>query len=484
MTSMLPWWKKRVRRTTLIMIGALAFLGGLALPLVGVVYAHVVLPVVAAVLLLFCIKKWWLVAVPAVIASGLLLGVWRGSEMGAALKGYQPYVAQKVTLRAVVKEDTTYNDKRQLDLRATEVTLDGKHLPGTLRVTTFDPVQPRRGETIEVTGKLMDGFGSYQAAIYYANVTVLERPVSWHEQIRRQFMAAIFSILPEPQASLGLGFLIGLKSSLPDKFDDQLRLLGLTHIIVASGFNLTILVRLARRLFARFSKYQATLMSVLLMSGFLLVTGFSASMSRAALVTSLSLAAWYYGRKIHPVVLLLVAAAITTAINPLYLWSDLGWWLSFLAFAGVMLGAPLIQWRMFGEKQPPALMQVAIETVCAQLTTLPLIMLIFGTFSVLSLPANLLIVPFIPLAMLLTLIAGLAGLLTPLLAPWAALPALWLLRYVTEIVDWLGRIPWASVPLKITAVEAISSYAALIVAGWLMCRKAGFDYQKGTSIVE
>ena len=148
-------------------------------------------------------------------------------------------------------------------------------------------------------------------------------------------------VVKEPQASLGIGFLTGQRSTLPDSLDEQLRIVGLTHIVVASGYNLTILVRFARRLFVRYSKYWATVSASVMICGFVLVTGFSPSMSRAALVTGLSLAAWYYGRKIHPLVLLLFAAAITVLINPSFLWGDIGWALSFTAFAGVMLLAPL-----------------------------------------------------------------------------------------------------------------------------------------------
>ncbi len=69
----------------------------------------------------------------------------------------------------------------------------------------------------------------------------------------------------------------------------------------------------------------------------------SPSMSRAGLVAGLSLLAWYYGRRIHPLVLLPLAMAITVMVQPSYAWGDLGWQLSFAAFAGVLIGAPLIQ---------------------------------------------------------------------------------------------------------------------------------------------
>ena len=91
---------------------------------------------------------------------------------------------------------------------------------------------------------------------------------------------------------------------------------------------------------------------------FMAMTGFSPSMSRAGLVAGLSLAAWYYGRTIHPLVLLPVAAGTTLLINPQFGWNDLGWQLSFAAFAGVIILAPLLQRYFFGDKEPGVFRQI------------------------------------------------------------------------------------------------------------------------------
>ncbi len=453
-----------------------AFLVGLAMPKLGIITNDIILPIISALLLLFCIKKWRFIAIPAVVASGLLLGLWRGSTMELSLNAYQPLFDQKAVVEGIIREDPSYDDKSRLELRLGEVTVRGKSLPGVIRIITFEPVQPKRGEKIKAEGTLREGFGNYQAAIYFAKVNVLETQTSWFEQVRHTFTASVLTYMPEPQASLGLGFLIGLKSQLPDNLGEQLKVLGLTHIVVASGYNLTILVRLGRRLFAKYSKYQALLCSVFLMAGFVAMTGFSASMSRAALVTSLALAAWYYGRHIHPLLLLLIAAAITAAINPSFLWSDIGWWLSFLAFAGVLLGAPLVQHRFFGDKQPHWLLQILIETMCAQIVTLPLILFIFGDLSVLSVIANALILPLIPFVMLLVFLAGLMGMVMPLFASWMTLPAIWLLTYMTEVVSALSALSWASMAMPVSLAGMILLYAAIMLTGVLLLRTTKHDY--------
>jgi len=268
--------------------------------------------------------------------------------------------------------------------------------------------------------------------------------------------------LPEPQASFGLGLLVGQRTNLPANIINQLTAVGLVHIVAVSGYNLTILVRSAQRLKLR-SKYQITLLSLALVGSFLLVTGFSASIVRAAVVSSLGLWAWYYGRAIKPVLIIAFAAALTAIANPFYIWSDIGWYLSFLAFFGVLVIAPLIV-KQFFKKTPKLLTLVLIETLSAELMTLPLVMMIFGQMSLIALVANLLVVPLIPAAMLLAAIAAAAGAVMPLYAGWLAWPARYLLTYILDLVHMLANIPRVMLHLTISPTLMISAYVFMVAA--------------------
>jgi competence protein ComEC len=416
---------------------------------------------------------------PVVIAVGLTLGIARGGDMAEQLTQYKQHIGQKVSVEGTVAEDTTFADDHQLVLLLDDVAVDGRQLPGKVRVKSLAPVEPRRGDRVRAGGKMYGGFGNYQAAIYFADMAVVGEAHNPIDVLRREFAARLYSLLPDTQAGLGLGFLLGIKASVPDTLSDQLKLLGLTHIVVASGYNLTVLVRLARRLFASTSHYVMTLASGSMIVGFVTITGFSPSMSRAALVAGLSVLAWYYGRRIHPALLITFAAALTAAINPLYVWSDVGWWLSFLAFAGVMLLAPLLQRRIYGKKEPKLLGQMVLETICAEVMTLPLLLLVFGHLSVLSLLANVLVVPLIPIAMALTFVAGAVGWLVPAVA-W---PAIWLLTYMCQLVQLLASVSWASVPLSIGVPVCLLLYALVAVTGFVLFRTTKYDYL-GSSVIE
>lgn len=468
----------RVPRIGLIPIGCLTFLGGLGLVAAG---WHVQggMWVASLCLLALCYKRRAIIAIPAVVIVGTCMGLWRGSDVAAQLQHYARFVGQKVVVTGTLAADPTYGSDSQQDMLLQDVAIAGHPLPGAVRIKSLSPIEPLRGDRIIANGKLYGGFGSYQAALYYADMYITTRAANPLDILRRTFAARIYSVLPDAQAGLGLGFLLGIKSQLPDALTTQLKLLGLTHIVVASGYNLTILVRLSRRLFVRVSHAQTTIAALAMIASFVAVTGFSASMGRAALVSGLAVIAAHYGRRVHPALLIGVAAAITSAINPLYIWSDLGWWLSFLAFAGVLLVAPLIERRVYGERQPKIIGQVVIETISAELLTLPLMLLVFGQLPVLAIIANVLVVPLIPLAMLLTFLAGIAGSVVPFIA-W---PAIWLLGYICQIITALAAVPWAAVPFALSPGGMVGIYAALAFGCVLLWRRVRYDYLS-QSVVE
>jgi hypothetical protein len=85
--------------------------------------------------------------------------------------------------------------------------------------------------------------------------------------------------------------------------------------------------------------------------------------------------------------------------------------------------------------------QVALESVCAETMSLPIIVHTFGQMSFVGLVANVLVVAFIPLAMLLSTGAGLAGMWAGGIAGWVSWPARIMLTYILDVSHLLARIP-------------------------------------------
>lgn len=334
--------------------------------------------------------------------------------------------------------------------------MSGRQLPGRVFATVDNAGDVRRGDRVTIAGRVDGGFGNSAAKIT-GKISSTDRASQLDAALtlRDGFAGSVQRAIHDPAASLGTGYLLGKKSALPDDLVMALQITGLTHIVVASGYNLTVLVRAGRRLFARVSKYLAAMSGVGLVVGFVMMTGMSATMIRAGLVALLSLWAWYYGRAFHPVTLLLTAAAVTLAIDPSFGWGDLGWSLSFAAFAGVMIVAPIATRYFFGKEKVPFVSQLLIETVSAQLATLPIMILAFHQFSVIAPFANVLILPFIPLAMILVAIAGIGTWLVPGVANVVGWPAERLLDAQVAVINWCAEVPGALLTPTWTPMVAV-----------------------------
>lgn len=456
----------RIPQTWLVLALQIGMLGGL----LWTKYGHTPKLVYGLGLIVFIplvLKRKW-PALLILVAIGVCAGLWRGNTLLVGLREYDDWYDRSVSLQGIVSDDAAYADRGQLSFHIQQVRdEDGEVVPGKIAVKGFYP-GVLRGDIVTVSGKLRRGFGSNQASMSFAEIEIIGRRDSVVERVRGRFFAGLYSALPEPQASLGLGFLVGARSLLPEALTRELTTTGLTHIVAVSGYNLTILVDAMRRVLAKRSKYLTTTSSLALIGIFIAITGFSASIVRAAIVSILTLWAWYFGRTIRPFVLLITAATISAMWQPLYFWTDLGWYLSFLAFFGILIVAPTITKRLYRSRKPRLVPQIIIETSSAQLMTLPLIAYVFGELSVVALLANLVILPLVPIAMLFTAVAGLAGMFVADIAGWFAWPAKTLLGTIVQLIELFARIPGALREVHITRELFILYYLAMLSIVFIM----------------
>lgn len=455
------WAALRFRRTTLLIWFFVALL-------VGLFYAKFTtpLPVVWAIsscLLLVLLPRKNVSALAAVVIIGLMLGWWRGGMLQSKTAIYNDLYKEKITLVGRAAQDGAYDDKSQLAFTIEQAQANGQALPGKIKISGFGAPDISRHDIIRATGKLYPARGGNQASMSFADIDVLARAKSPVETFRKSFTAGMENALPEPAASFGLGLLVGERSLLPEDVALILTAAGLTHIVAVSGYNLTIIVHAVGRLKRWLSRFQTLAITLLLIYGFILVTGFSPSIVRAGLVSAIGLLCWYFGRTVRPALLLLLVAALTSFINPFYVWGDIGWYLSFLAFFGVLIVGPLLTKTIFKKESDgvPLWGQVSVESFAAQIMTVPIILLIFGRLSVVGLLANIVIVPMVPLAMLLSFLAGLAGMIAPVISGWIALPARYLLNTMLWLADIFASLPHATVLVKISAGGFIALYAVI-----------------------
>ena len=177
-------------------------------------------------------------------------------------------------------------------------------------------------------------------------------------------------------------------------------------------------------------------------------------------MTILSLVAWFFGREVAPWRLILITMAFTLIIDPMFL-TNLSWQLSFASFAGIMILGPRIRKLFYGMRKPGFVGGMIITTASATLMTLPLSLYYYGTVSLISVVANLLILPTLPCAMGLVfmtgVVAGLPGM--EVVVAWCAKT---ILNFHIMVVEFLGGLKQFLVEIPTYRWQVFLIYAFLI----------------------
>ena len=268
---------------------------------------------------------------------------------------------------------------------------------GSLYVSGYKNEKLERGDLVTISGKMAEGFGTYAGYMYRPKVVIWKRaePGDLILKIRNWFSARIKSLISEEGASLGLSYLLGMKAGLSEELNEKLRIVGLVHIVVASGAHLSILVSIARKIFERVSRFAELMFSILFVGFFMSMVGFTPS----------NLVLWFFFCMIEPWRMIILMMSFSLMINPMFV-IDLGWLLSFASFSGIMMVGPWLIKIFYGERKPGFFGSTIITTVSATLMTLPITLYFYGQISLISVLANLLILPTLPYAMGLVFLVG------------------------------------------------------------------------------
>ena len=230
-------------------------------------------------------------------------------------------------------------------------------------------------------------------------------------RVKQRFKDQVELVLPEPQASFLAGMLLGAKGGLPEDVREQFNIVGVSHIIVISGFHVAIVAGLLMNLglALSLSRRQAFWLAVVGLILFILLTGAQTSAVRAGIMGGLVLLAMQAGRLSDVKNLLLLAAVVMLLINPLLLRFDVGFQLSFLATIGIVYLSPLITKLLRFLPEALKIRESATMTLSAQVTTLPIIITSFERLSVVAPLANIMIVPLMPVTMMVGFVSGLVS---------------------------------------------------------------------------
>ena len=264
---------------------------------------------------------------------------------------------------------------------------------------------------------------------------------------KEKFLDKINLTIREPESLLMNGLILGEKSSFNESLRQSFVDTGTIHIVALSGYNITIVAEWIMKVFSSFPKnigIGAGIFSILL---FVLMTGGSSTAVRAGIMASLVLFSRIIGRNYDITRALIITAVIMVLVNPFILVFDVSFQLSFIATIAVIFFAPKIQKYFLWIKPHLGLQDIISVTCAAYIFVMPFILYKMGNLSLVALPANILILPFIPLTMILGFLTGFAGIIWYIFAVPLGYVSYFFLHYELTIISFFSNIPFAALSI-------------------------------------
>ena len=420
----------------------------------------------------------------SVALLGAMLGVWRmGGALTVAANDISRYVGQTMTAEGEVVLPSTIDGTAQR-FELTDVTASGKPMVGKILVSVPAIPTIRAGTQVRVTCEITAlteisqrrrwSHGVHARCATLTVDVVRRHLVSWRATLGRwqeRLLTYVRQQYNEPQASLLNGILVGNTDGMPDRLNTAFQATGTTHIVALSGFNVTIIMAMAVNWLVKLiGRRWAWIPALGLLIAFVVMSGASASVVRAAIMAVVVQVGLFIGRPINVGRLLAYTALLMAIVNPLIVWHDLGFQLSFLATVGlVALSKPMtavLPWvsTKFGLRDNLA------TTLAAIVMTEPLLLWRFGRLSLVAPLVNTLVLPLIPLSMAVGAVS-LLGLWIPWLAPVTVPVSDALLRLIVWLITTGASLPNALIYLA-PAVTIFSGLVFVALAIKLITRDA------------
>lgn len=401
----------------------------------------------------------------SLVLLGCALGVVRMdvSQMKRDTNPLDFLVGKEVRIKGMVAEEPDVRESY------TNIVLETRDVSqGQTRILVRVPEYPllRYGDEVELVGKVTlpknftskDGApvfnyraylakDSIQYQIYFPKIVAVSpgKGNIVREKLfalKEVFMKNIARVIPEPEAALAGGILLGAKRSLGDDLLQKFRETGIAHIVVLSGYNIAVVVGVIARV-AMFLPFILRLVaSVVGIVLFAVMVGGGATVVRASVMALVIILARALGRESIALRVLVLAGVLMVLVNPMILLHDVSFQLSFAATLAIVIFVPVIE-KYFLWISSRVLREIVMTTTATQFFVLPLILYHMGSVSLIGFVANIFILPFVPVAMLITFfVAVFAG--VPLIGSALGFIAYLILAYVVTLVELFAQIPFVS----------------------------------------
>ncbi len=262
--------------------------------------------------------------------------------------------------------------------------------------------------------------------------------------VKEKFLEKMNFAINAPENLLMGGLILGEKSAFDESMRQSFVDTGTIHIVALSGYNVTIVAEWIMKLFSFLPRNFGFGLGILAIFLFVIMSGGSSTAIRAGIMAILALIARATGRNYDVGRALILAGVFMILLNPFLLVFDVSFQLSFMATVAVIFLAPRFEKYFMWVTKKFELRDIVSVTCAAYVFVFPFILYKMGNLSLVALPANVLILPFIPFTMMLGFITGFAGLIWYVFAVPFGLISYLFLHYELAVVSFFSHLPFAA----------------------------------------
>lgn len=269
--------------------------------------------------------------------------------------------------------------------------------------------------------------------------------------------------------------ILGNTMKMSDDLKQKLSVSGLSHAIAISGAHIVLFAGILLELLFLIGlwKREALIVSILFIFFYVVFVGAPASAVRSGFMIGLIYFAQILGRNASNLRVLFIAGFLILLNNPLLLKYDLGFQLSFLATLGLIVLGPIFNyWLEFIKLK--GLREITAMTISAQVFVLPVLVINFGYFSIVSLISNILVFWVLPIMMILGILFPLLGLVSSFLAYIVSMVLSIFLSYLIIVIDYSAKVPFAKLEIPVLLFFII--YIPLVLFILLQKRKKELEF--------
>lgn len=374
----------------------------------------------------------------------------------------EPYIGKEITLSGIIVDDPHLKENVQ------RFTVETENEKNSARIlVSYSGEELRYGDDINIKGKIKkpENFITDQGkefdyinylkkdgvfhVIFYPEIKIISRgngsPLKEALfKIKESFLKSINKVLSPPESFLMSGLVLGEKS-----FDNSLRKdfidTGTIHIVSLSGYNVTIVAQWIMKIFSSLPKNFGAGAGIFSIFLFVIMTGASATGIRAGIMATLVLFSKILGRNYDAGRALLLAGVTMILINPYVLYFDVSFELSFLAAFAVIYFSPKFDRYFLWVTSRFGLRDILQVTFATYVFVLPFLLYKMGNLSMVALPANTLVLPFIPFTMIFGFLTGFVGVFSYLFSVPLGFISNIFLKYEISMIRFFADMPFASI---------------------------------------